>query len=69
MAFVYAGMAFVLALTGPGTASLDHAAGLDVHHGVGWAIVVLAVGLAATVPPLLTRRRNLAADGSSEHGG
>lgn len=68
VALVYAGMAFVLALTGPGTASLDHAAGLDAHHGIGWAIVALAVGLAAAVPPLLTRRRNLAAGGSSEHG-
>ena len=67
--FVYAGMAFVLALTGPGTHSVDHAAGLDGHHGVGWAIVVLAVGLAAAVPPLLARRRNLARSGPPANRG
>ena len=67
--FVYAGMAFVLALTGPGTHSIDHAAGVDDFHGVGWGILVLVVGLAAAVPPLLSRRRNLAAGGPATNRG
>ncbi|HEX5493317.1 MAG TPA: DoxX family protein [Mycobacteriales bacterium] len=64
VAFVYAGMAFVVALTGPGRFSVDRAAGLD-RHGVGWGFLALAAGLLAAAPPVLARRRNLAADRSS----
>lgn len=58
--FVYGALAVVIAVTGPGTISVDHRLGLSDEHGLGWAAAALAVGLVAAVPPLLLRRRNLA---------
>ena len=57
---VYAGLATVLAFTGPGRLSLDHALGLDGLHAFGWAVAAVVVGVVATVPPLLRRRAALA---------
>lgn len=54
----YAGVAACLAITGPGRLSLDRA--IDLPDGGGWgAVVAIAVGVVAAVPPLLTRRRAL----------
>ena len=58
--FVYGALGVVLAVTGPGTISVDHRLGLSDNHGLAWAAAALAVGLVAAVPPLLLRRRNLA---------
>ncbi|MFY1670205.1 DoxX family protein [Plantactinospora sp. WMMB334] len=61
VAFVYGALAVVLAYTGPGAWSLDHLIGLDGFAGYGWGTLALAVGLLGSVPPLLRRRRALAA--------
>ncbi|MEN3608791.1 DoxX family protein [Plantactinospora sp. ZYX-F-223] len=61
VAFVYGALAVVLAYTGPGAWSLDHLVGLDGFAGYGWGTLALAVGLLGSVPPLLRRRRALAA--------
>jgi putative oxidoreductase len=53
---VYAGLGAVIAFTGPGQYSLDHAIGLTGFGGVGWGLVAVAVGTIAAVPPLLRRR-------------
>jgi putative oxidoreductase len=56
---VYAGLGAVLAFTGPGRFSLDHAVGLTGLCGVGWGLAAVVVGVAASVPPLLRRRAAL----------
>ena len=56
---VYAGLGAVLAFTGPGRFSLDHAAGLSGLHGTGWGLAAVLVGVAASIPPLLRRRAAL----------
>ena len=56
---VYAFLAVVLAFTGPGRYSLDHAFGLTGLSGLGWAIAAVVVGVAAAVPMLLRRRAAL----------
>jgi putative oxidoreductase len=53
---VYAGLAAVLAFTGPGRFSLDHALGLEGEHAATFAIAAVALGVAASIPPLLRRR-------------
>lgn len=55
---VYAGAAAVLAFTGPGRYSLDHALGLDFGHA-GWSVAAIVVGALAAVPPLLRRNAEL----------
>lgn len=52
---VYAGLGVVIAFTGPGQYSLDHAFGLTGLGGVGWGLGAVAVGALAAVPPLLRR--------------
>ena len=56
---VYAFLAVVLAFTGPGRYSLDHAFGLTGLSGLGWAVVAVVVGVVAAVPMLLRRRSAL----------
>jgi len=53
---VYAGLGAVIAFTGPGQYSLDHAIGLTGFGSVGWGLAAVAVGTIAAVPPLLRRR-------------
>lgn len=54
----YGGLAACLAITGPGRISIDRAAGLP--DGGAWgAVVAIAVGVLAAVPPLLNRRHAL----------
>lgn len=55
---VYAGLAVVIAITGPGDWSLDHAFGLDGLRAAGWSIAAIVVGGLAALPPIL-RRRNV----------
>ncbi|MFI9731079.1 DoxX family protein [Streptomyces sp. NPDC052092] len=57
--FVYAALAFILAMTGPGSWSVDHAVGADKAAGAPWALAAAAAAVAAAVPALLLRRRNL----------
>lgn len=58
----YAALATILAVTGPGTWSLDHALGLaPLLSGPGWGLAALAVGAGAATVPLLLRRRVLRA--------
>ncbi|MFD1659552.1 DoxX family protein [Streptomyces caeni] len=59
--FWYGAVAAVLAFTGPGGWSLDHAAGLDGLDGYGWGSGALALGLAAAAVPLTLRSRVLRA--------
>jgi putative oxidoreductase len=56
---VYAGLGAVLAFTGAGRFSLDHAFGLTGLNGAGWGLAAVVVGSAASVPPLLRRRAAL----------
>ena len=58
VAFVYAGLAAVLAYTGPGRYSLDQALGKPAP-GPGWSVVAVVVGVAAAIPMLLRRRAAL----------
>ncbi|MEV7994851.1 DoxX family protein [Streptomyces sp. NPDC086077] len=57
--FVYGALAFILALTGPGSWSVDHALGASEMSGVSWALAAAVVAVAAAVPALLLRRRSL----------
>ncbi|MFG2512345.1 DoxX family protein [Streptomyces sp. NPDC048584] len=57
--FVYGALAFVLATTGPGAWSVDHAAGMDGASGPLWALAATAVAVTAALPALTLRRRNL----------
>ena len=57
--FVYGSVTAVLAFTGPGAWSLDHALGLTALHGPVWGLSALAVGLAAAAVPLTARARVL----------
>lgn len=57
VAFTYAVLAVVLALTGPGAVSLDAALGLELPDWSPW--VAVAVGLAAPVPVLVRRAAQL----------
>ncbi|AWB93468.1 DoxX family protein [Aeromicrobium chenweiae] len=57
VAFVYAGTAAVLVLTGPGEISLDHALGWTYAPWVRW--VALVVGVVAAVPLLVRRSAQL----------
>ncbi|AXK31872.1 DoxX family protein [Streptomyces armeniacus] len=59
--FWYGAVAAVLAFTGPGAWSLDHAAGLRRLDGYAWGFAALAVGLAAAAVPLTARARVLRA--------
>lgn len=61
---MYAGFAAVLAFTGPGAWSLDHALGLAFLSGPVWGVAALVVGALAAIPMLVRRRRTLAADSS-----
>lgn len=61
---LYAGFAAVLAFTGPGNWSLDHALGITSLYGPAWGVAALAVGVLAAIPLLVRRRRALAADAS-----
>lgn len=55
----YGGIAVVLALTGPGRFSLDHALGLDGLGAWGWSVAAIVVGVLASVPPLVRRNATL----------
>jgi putative oxidoreductase len=59
--FCYGALAAVIAFSGPGTWSLDHALGLSTESGLAWGVAALVVGLAATVVPLMARARVLRA--------
>lgn len=61
---MYAGFAAVLAFTGPGAWSVDHAVGLTELSGPAWGVAAVAAGVVAAVPMLLRRRRALALDAS-----
>ncbi|MEU6603080.1 DoxX family protein [Streptomyces flaveolus] len=54
--FVYGALAFALAMTGPGSWSVDHAVRADVASGAPWALAAAAVAVAAAVPALMLRR-------------
>jgi putative oxidoreductase len=56
---VYAFLATVVAFTGPGRYSLDHALGLTALSGIGWSVAAVVVGVLAAVPMLLRRRSAL----------
>ena len=58
---VYAGLAVVLAFTGPGRFSVDHAVGLN--FPVGWSAGAVALGVAAALPVLARRNAALRARG------
>lgn len=58
LAFLYASMALVLAVAGPGRWSLDYAVGLG--HRTWWGALALGVGIVGSVPPLIRRRIALA---------
>jgi len=62
VAVTYGFLAAVLALTGPGRYSLDHAFGLPVPPGLGWSAAAIVVGVAAAIPMLLRRRAALRSD-------
>ena len=62
---IYAGLAAVIAFTGPGRLSLDHAFGLDGLHAIGWAVAAVVVGVLGSLPMLLRRRATLRAAPSS----
>jgi putative oxidoreductase len=55
----YALLAAVLAFTGPGRYSLDHAFGLTAFTGLGWSVGAVVLGAVAAVPLLLRRRTAL----------
>ncbi|MEU0467625.1 DoxX family protein [Amycolatopsis sp. NPDC006131] len=57
--FCYGALALVLAFTGPGAWSLDHA--LNLHFGPWWGLGALALGLLAAAVPLTARARVLRA--------
>ncbi|MCT9005718.1 DoxX family protein [Streptomyces rhizosphaerihabitans] len=54
----YAAIAACLAFTGPGSISIDNAAGLPDAGALG-AVAAIVIGVLAAVPPLLNRRRAL----------
>lgn len=62
---VYAALGAVIAFTGPGSWSLDHALGLAALSGPAWGGAAVVVGVLAAVPLLIRRRRALAADASA----
>ncbi len=53
-AFVLGAVALVLAFTGPGNLSLDHALGVS-WSGLSWGFAALVAGLVGGTVPLLTR--------------
>ncbi|PXY29249.1 DoxX family protein [Prauserella sp. PE36] len=57
--FCYGALAAVLAFSGPGTWSLDHALGLDSLSGHWWGVAAVAAGVAAAAVPLALRARVL----------
>ena len=59
VALVYGLLAVVLALTGPGAWSLDHALGLTWFHGAPWAAGALVLGVIGAQGPLALRRAGL----------
>nr|WP_239149249.1 DoxX family membrane protein [Streptomyces sp. SID12501] len=65
--FWYGAVAVVLAFTGPGAWSLDHALGLDRLDGYGWGFAAPALGLAIAVVPLTARSRVLRARTTTTH--
>jgi len=62
---VYAFLATVIAFTGPGRFSLDHAFGLTGFGHLWWAAIAVAAGLLAAVPMLLRRRAALRSDAAT----
>jgi putative oxidoreductase len=56
VALVYGLLAVVLALTGPGTYSIDHLLDLSWLHGPAWAGGALLVGVLGALGPLSLRR-------------
>jgi putative oxidoreductase len=55
---VYGALAACLAVTGPGSASLDHAVDLDLQEW--WVpVAAIALGVAAAVPPIVRSRQVL----------
>ncbi|MEV7890602.1 DoxX family protein [Streptomyces sp. NPDC002817] len=59
--FSYGALAAVLAFTGPGAWSLDHALGLTELDGYAWGCAAMALGLATAAVPLTARSRVLRA--------
>jgi putative oxidoreductase len=65
---VYAFLATVIAVTGPGRFSLDRAFGLSSFGHLWWAVIAIAVGAIAAVPMLMRRGAALRADAASGTG-
>ncbi|PRX48738.1 putative oxidoreductase [Prauserella shujinwangii] len=63
--FCYGALAVVLAFSGPGAWSLDHALGLPELSGYVWGAAALLTGLAAATVPLSARARALRARDST----
>ncbi|MGC7098321.1 DoxX family protein [Amycolatopsis lurida] len=63
--FCYGALAAVLAFTGPGSWSLDHAIGLPELSGLSWGLAALGAGLGAATIPLFRRARVLRARGAT----
>ena len=62
---IYAGIAAVLALTGPGRFSLDHALGLHALNHLGWGGGAIVLGVLAAIPPIARRNRVLRSSSSA----
>ncbi|AWW35914.1 membrane protein [Streptomyces sp. AS58] len=67
--FLYGSLALVVAVTGPGNWSVDHAVGADDFSGVPWAVAAAVLAAVSAVPPLLLRRRNLRGAGEDVEAG
>lgn len=65
---MYGALALVLACTGPGGWSVDHALGAGGLHGPAWALAAAAVAMAAAVPALLARHRTPGGDTGAAQG-
>jgi putative oxidoreductase len=56
---LYGFLAVVIAFTGPGRYSLDHALGVTALSSVGWSVAAVVVGVVAALPMLVRRRAAL----------
>jgi putative oxidoreductase len=56
---LYGFLAVVIAFTGPGRYSLDHALGITALSSLGWSVAAVVVGVVAAIPMLLRRRAAL----------
>ncbi len=65
---VYALLAAVIALTGPGRYSLDRAFGLTTFGHLWWSVAAIVLGVLAAVPMLMRRRAALRSDAMAAGG-